>query len=411
MKSKFLTATVVLGLLGMSPVGATVGFAADDQNPRSDAIATDHLSVASIPDPLVHYKFDGDLLDAKGNSTLTLAPDCPNDPCNSSHSFGSDINGRYWTWNSTDNRGGGFNIETALEIGSDYTIALKFSFDEVTSWRKIIDYKDRASDNGFYYYNSNLQFYPYTGQTSVTSYPAGTVLDLVAVRRSTGASTGEFIVYAVGQDNLLTEIFRANDTNNDSLPHKFGSSPEQTRLGFFYDDTDTSSEATPTGRVYDLRIWRNTTLSPTDLEAQVLRPAAPTGITTVSSDGSVVVSWDPVTGAISYIANAGGQSCTAIAPAVTCTISGLTNGQQVTVSVQAESLGGLSAASSSVNTTVGPTEAAPSAPAESNGTANIADAPVQARESLPKTGSSNAMLILAMASIVIGLLATRVRRA
>lgn len=301
-------------------------------------------AAGNVPDDsTIHYTFDSDLLDIKNASTLTTASACPvsTGPCNSASSFGEDSNGKYWTWTSTDNRGGGFTIETNAQIGDSYTIALKFSFDQVTSWRKIIDYKNRVSDNGFYYYNSKLQFYPYTNQTSTTTYPAGTVLDLIAVRTAVTASTGTFTVYAVGSDNALTKIFEANDTNNDSLPFKFGT-PEKTRLGFFYDDVATSSEATPTGKVYDLRIWAGTSLSATTLSAQVLKPAAPTQVTGTPAAGSVTVSWQSVSGASSYTATAGGQSCTATAPATSCVITGLTDGQQVTPTVQAFSPGGQS---------------------------------------------------------------------
>jgi hypothetical protein len=45
---------------------------------------------------------------------------------------------------------------------SNYSIEVQLSFDNISNWKKIIDYKDRGSDYGLYNYNSALQFYPNT---------------------------------------------------------------------------------------------------------------------------------------------------------------------------------------------------------------------------------------------------------
>ena len=135
----------------------------------------------------------------KGASTLTVAPPCPSDPCNATTGFGSDTDGTFWQWSSTDPRGGGFTIDTTANLGTTYTIALKFSFANVESWRKIVDYQNRTSDNGFYFKDEKLNFYPFSDRAA-SNYPADSVLDLVAVRQATGALTGTFTVYAVGAD-------------------------------------------------------------------------------------------------------------------------------------------------------------------------------------------------------------------
>lgn len=318
------------------------------RNPISVASARSaHGVVAqSVANPAVHYTFDTDLLDVYSNSTLTVASACPvtNGPCNSASSFGEDSDGKYWTWTSTDSRGGGFTIETNALIGNSYTIALKFSFSQVSGWRKIIDYKNRVSDDGFYYFGGKMQFYP--GLTGATTYPANTVLDLVVVRQATTGNAGTFTVFGVGADNTLTQLIQYDDSNGDSIPHDDGT---KTKLGFFFDDMPTSAEATPSGKVYDLRIWRNTSLSTSDLNNQVVRPVAPTGIAVDPATGAVTVSWSPVSNATSYTASAGGQSCTVAAPATSCIIGGLTDGQQVTATVQASGPGGLSGVASAAN--------------------------------------------------------------
>jgi hypothetical protein len=295
---------------------------------------------AAVP-PTIHYTFDGTLNDQQGASTLTLAPSCPNDPCNATTGFGSDAQGDFWAWSSTDPRGGGFTIDTAAPIGTTYTLALKFSFAAVDDWRKIVDYQDRASDNGFYFHDALLNFYPFDDE-SASTYPPNTVLDLIAVRQATGPLSGTFTVYAIGTDSTLTELFSTDDPTGESIPIANGSGG--TMLGFFFDDLATVDEATPSGKVYDLRIWANRALTEEDLQEALLPPDPPTDVTGEPGDRSVTVSWAPVAGATSYVVTAqpGGATCTAVAPATSCVVEGLVNGTTYTFTVVAIGDGGTS---------------------------------------------------------------------
>lgn len=369
-------------------------------------------SATALPTPAIHYTFDSDLLDVHSNSTVTASPACPADPCNSASSFGSDADGKYWTWTSTANRGGGFTLLTSANIGTSYTIALKFSFAQVSGWRKIIDYENRATDNGFYYYGSKLQFYN-GGSTfnSTTTYPANTVLDLVIVRESTNPSnpsvlTGTFTVYGVGSDNSLTQLFQYSDTIGNSIPHV--TSGGLTKLGFFFDDTATSAEATNTGKVYDLRIWSGTALNAQTLGEAVVRPSAVTNIVATPATQSVNVSWTAVTGATSYLATAGNGSCTVNAPATSCTITGLTNGSSVTVNVQAIGPGGYSAVASSSS----PVVVGAATTTTIQATTTTAPSGVEPVSTLPTSGGSTDLARIAMLMLAagIGLIALRSRR-
>ena len=74
----------------------------------------------------------------------------------------------------------------------------------------------------------------------------------------------------------------------------------------------------------------------------VFPPSAPPSLSGVAGDGSAVLSWTALTSSGSFpisiyqaVVSPGGQSCLVAAPALTCTISGLTNGTAYTATVRA----------------------------------------------------------------------------
>lgn len=82
-------------------------------------------------------------------------------------------------------------------------------------------------------------------------------------------------------------------------------------------------------------------------------PSAPTSVTAAAGPSSIAVSWGPPATAGSFpvtsyrvVATPGGATCTATAPAITCTLTGLTNGTAYTVSVSALSGAGWGASAS-----------------------------------------------------------------
>jgi len=224
---------------------------------------------AANPSPNITYTFNGTLTDSSGGSTLTLLPDCPSgDPnatqCNSATSFGTDGYGPYWQWASADFRGGGFTVQTNAPTGDTYTIALKFSFSDVNGYRKIIDYQDRTSDNGFYFLSGVLMFYP--GDSGSQAYPANTVLDLVAVRDAS-VTPATFTVYAVGPDGVLVQQFSYEDPGGYAIPQASGPG---SILGFFFDDSVTGREATRTGRVYSMKVWNDVALTEQEIQDEII---------------------------------------------------------------------------------------------------------------------------------------------
>ena len=83
-------------------------------------------SAVVVPAPTIEYNFSGNLTDSKSASTLTPAGACEGDPCNDTATFGSDADGNYWAWTSSNARGGGLTLLTNSKIGDEYTIRIKF---------------------------------------------------------------------------------------------------------------------------------------------------------------------------------------------------------------------------------------------------------------------------------------------
>ena len=202
----------------------------------------------------ISYVFSGsdNLKYNKNHSTLKLF-DKVGDGKNRNNSeltFGEDSHGKYMEWKSDQTRGGGFKLEIDKELNDEYTIGVKFSFNNTSGrWRKIIDYKNSNSDTGFYFYNEgHLQFYP-SGIISKKAISNNEVVNFIIVRSKT-----EFAVYLVKDDGSISKEFSLTDSTTllNSIPYKEGG---KTLLGFFFDDTITSSEATNGGKIYSLTVY------------------------------------------------------------------------------------------------------------------------------------------------------------
>ena len=169
---------------------------------------------------------------------------------NASLKYGEDEDGKYMEWKSSQSRGGGFKLTIDKELGEEYTIGVKFSFDQTNgSWKKIIDYKNSESDNGFYFYSGgHLQFYP-NGTISKNAVSNKEVVNFIIVKSKT-----EFAVYFVKKDGNITKEFSLTDTTtlSNAIPY---TNNGKTILGFFFDDMRTGSEATPGGKIYSLSIY------------------------------------------------------------------------------------------------------------------------------------------------------------
>lgn len=234
-------------------------------------ISATSVSIAEPVQPTVNYTFEGNNNDSGNGSTFTAAVACPADPCNTTTTFGTEGDDGFLEWSSSDQRGGGFVIDTEQSLTNTYTILMKFSFADFSGYRKIIDYLDRSSDTGFYIYNSRINFYPLG--TSANSFTAGQPMTLMVTRQATTGNQGVFTVYSYNGSTFNQEL-QVTDTDGTSIPSVSSVHVGGTKLGFFFDDLSTRSEATTSGKVFSVKMWSGAALTAADLETVATAPAS-----------------------------------------------------------------------------------------------------------------------------------------
>jgi len=177
---------------------------------------------------LIHdYQLNNTLADALGGPSLIPITDA------------ASTNGTIGPTGFTFNQNSGLQLSNGLSNNANYSIQLGFSFSDVNGYRRIIDFKDRASDNGLYDLDGQINFFPFTTGTGIFS--PGTSVDIVISRDSV---TNDFNVYAAGI-NILT----FNDIASDAV-----FSATNNVINFFRDDLAFANEASA-GFVDFIRIY------------------------------------------------------------------------------------------------------------------------------------------------------------
>ncbi len=294
-----------------------------DGNGGTDSINVE-VTVTSSPDLIAEYDFAGNLLDDRHNSTLTAfgADNDGNNHNNAASEFATDagIGGdtTYWRWTSTLSRGGGFWIDLDGDLGPSYSVGVRFSFDATgPGWRKIMDYNNMASDEGFYFYNDGkLAFYPYQGESlGISTISNEQIVDVVATRDE---ATGVFTAYMI-VNGSLTKEFEVDDlADGYAIPAVVSGS---SRIGFFFDDNDTSSEASPGGKVYAIKIW-DSPISQADVQTAMDPAKAITSFAFESMDPDVAGIINEGEKTIT-VGVPEGTNVTALAPTITHTGAGV----------------------------------------------------------------------------------------
>ena len=165
---------------------------------------------------LVHsYDFNGNLNDSTGSVALTN----PN-----GGSVGSGV------FNFAAGQGLSFVGELGLQ--STYTIAIRFRFDAVDSYAKLLDFKDRTTDNGVYVNSSAFTFY--NALVSGGTIAANTYTDFILTRDSGG-------VVSAYDGSSATPLFSFTDSSSYGVANGDNSATNAV-LWFFRDDVAQNAE-------------------------------------------------------------------------------------------------------------------------------------------------------------------------
>jgi LPXTG-motif cell wall-anchored protein len=242
---------------------------------------------ATTPTPTINYTMDNTLNGLAGNPALTAAPTCSNpgleDNCSTSSNFGTDANGNFYHWVTTQGNGGGLVLTTANPLGDSYTMTIKFAVDALShdedgvsnpanGYSKLIDFKDLSDDEGLYTNNGDHYLITNSSDPGVGTFATGDVVTMTIVRDATPA-TPTFTVYAKDATNPNAVQFTMEDPNGLYIAAAHGSG---SILHLFQDEPETatngnSHEGLQEGRLYGFEAWPGVALT----EEQVNTPPAP----------------------------------------------------------------------------------------------------------------------------------------
>ena len=152
----------------------------------------------------------------------------------------------------------GPTLSNGFTNNANYSVEMKFSFDQTAGFRKIIDFKNRTSDNGLYVLNTNLNFFPVvTGVgAQITN---GTLVDVILTRDS---GTNSVVGYVNGVLQIsFTDLsnFAVFDATNNIAQ-------------FFRDDFVTGQGEASSGFVDFIRVYDGAL---TDNQARCLQGNTP----------------------------------------------------------------------------------------------------------------------------------------
>jgi len=131
------------------------------------------------------------------------------------------------------------NVAANNWFKKSYTIEMYFSLDNLSSWKRVIDFKNRTTDKGCYVFNGRLNFFDIATSDSIP-FAAGNYQYYVVTRDST---TRQVRVYSSGRSQIS---FIDNDTN--------ATLNSANLLKFFQDDLQIRNEAS-SGDIAYLKLY------------------------------------------------------------------------------------------------------------------------------------------------------------
>lgn len=238
---------------------------------------------AAVPAADYGYSMANTLTDSVGSSTLTAAPICSSpateDLCNVSAEFGTNANGNFWHWTTTQGNGGGAALVTDAPLGETYSITVKFSLDELSNeedpskYSKIFDFKDLTDDAGIYAFGETSPYSIYTDlDSSDTEIALGEVVQMTLVRDAS-VTPATFTLY-LATPTGFRKAFEAEDADGLYIAAASGSGSIIRLFQEEPEEVGTSHEGVKEGHLYGIEAWRNVALT----EDQVREASSPDGL-------------------------------------------------------------------------------------------------------------------------------------
>lgn len=191
---------------------------------------------ADTGDLVAHYRLGSDFDDSSSSGLTSLA--------SYGESGTADFTGQSWEWGGpVTNPGRGLQLSFNEKISlSNYTLALSFSFSEVKSYRKLIDFGDLSSDAGIYAYDDAVTFFNSgNGVDQAGSLSPNTYTHLLITRDS-----GQMRLYLNGELASFGSDDYFLDQRNDFIISQ--------NLYFGVDDRN-GGEFVPSGGFANLQLW------------------------------------------------------------------------------------------------------------------------------------------------------------
>ena len=227
-------------------------------------------ALAAVPAADYGYSMANTLSDSVGSSTLTPAPICSSpateDLCNVTAEFGTNANGNFWHWTTTQGNGGGAALVTGAPLGETYSITVKFSLDELSNeedpskYSKIFDFKNLADDTGIYAFGEASPYYIYTDlESSDTAIALGEVVEMTIVRDAS-VTPALFTLY-LKTPTGFQKAFEAEDPDGIYIAANSGSGSVLRLFQEEPEDAGQSHEGVKEGHLYGIEAWRNLALT------------------------------------------------------------------------------------------------------------------------------------------------------
>jgi hypothetical protein len=204
------------------------------------------------------YTFNNSLADLLGGPSLV--------------SDGGVLGASGYTFNGTTTNKG-LSLSSVFSAGASYSIAFEATIDNIGGFKKLVDFKNLSSENGFYNHAGAVNVYP-SSESAATYYSTGVSAFTVLTR---DATTQAFAVYVNGA--LATSFSDASGITTFSGTNG---------IARFFEDDLLSPGEVPSGTVTYLATY-NSALSADDVArlSKYTPPSTnPPGISSVPEPGS-----------------------------------------------------------------------------------------------------------------------------